>query len=91
MLSKSLIQFSVDGWHWVPSLLLHLRPNYGGGKEDNSDLVKKVPCTAALGAPEPAVGHHRPMTNIQVLTKSSLLLLMHIAQESILLCLFVCF
>ena len=70
MLSKSLIQFSVDGWGWVPSLLLHLRPNYGGGKEDNSDLVKKVPCTAALGAPEPAVGHHRPMTNIDSIFKS---------------------
>ena len=28
MLSKSLIQFSVDGWGCVPSLLLDLRPNY---------------------------------------------------------------
>ena len=31
MLSKSLIQFSVDGQGCVPSLLLDLRPNYGGG------------------------------------------------------------
>ena len=31
MLSKSLIQLSVDGWGWVPSLLFDLRPNYGGG------------------------------------------------------------
>ena len=36
MLSKSLIQFSVDGWGCVPSLLFDLRPNYGGGNEDNS-------------------------------------------------------
>ena len=30
MLSKSLIQFSVDGWDCVPSLSFDLRPNYGG-------------------------------------------------------------
>ena len=29
MLSKSLIQISVDGWGCVPSLLFDLRPNYG--------------------------------------------------------------
>ena len=33
MLSKSLIQFSVDGWGCVSSLLFDLRPNYGGGNE----------------------------------------------------------
>ena len=43
--SKSLIQFSVDGWGCVPSLLLDLRPNYGGGNEDNGNLLQKVPCT----------------------------------------------
>ena len=31
MLSTSLIQFSVDEWDCVPSLLFYLRPNYGGG------------------------------------------------------------
>ena len=31
MLSKSLIQFSVDGWGYVPSLMFDLRPNYGRG------------------------------------------------------------
>ena len=36
MLSKSLIQFSVDGWGCVPSLLFDLRPNYGGGNEDKA-------------------------------------------------------
>ena len=33
MLSKSLIQFSVFGWSFVPSLLFDLRPNCGGGNE----------------------------------------------------------
>ena len=45
MFSKSLIQFSVDCWGCVPSLWLDLRPNYGGGNEDNGDLLQKVPCT----------------------------------------------
>ena len=44
MISKSLIQFSVDGPGCVPSLLFDLRPNYGGGNEDNGDLLQKVPC-----------------------------------------------
>ena len=43
MLSKSLIWFSFDGWGFVPSLLFDLRPNYGGGNEDNVDLLQKVP------------------------------------------------
>ena len=45
MLSKSLIQFSVDGQGCVPSLLFDLRPNYGRGNEDNGDLLQKVLCT----------------------------------------------
>ena len=53
MLSKSLIiQFSVDGQGCVPFLLLDLRPNYGGGNENNGDLLQKVPsmhcCTQCL-------------------------------------------
>ena len=40
-LSKSWIQFSVDGRVYVPSLLFDLRPNYGGGNE-------KVPCMHTL-------------------------------------------
>ena len=43
MLSKSLIQFSVDGPCCVPSLLFDLRPNYGGGNEDSGDLLQKIP------------------------------------------------
>jgi len=44
MISKSLIQLSVEGWGFVPSLLFDLKPNYGGGNEDNGDLLQKVPC-----------------------------------------------
>ena len=44
MLSKSFIQFSVEGQGYVPSLLFDLRPNYGVGNEDNGDLLQKVPC-----------------------------------------------
>ena len=45
MLSKSLIQFSVDGQDCVASLLFDLRPNYCGGNGDVGDLLQKVPCT----------------------------------------------
>ena len=56
MLSKSLIQFSVDGQGCVPSLLFDLRANYGGGNEDNGDLLQKVPCThPAFSAPDPCL------------------------------------
>ena len=48
MLSKSLIQFSVDGWGCVPSLLFDLRPNYSGGNEDIRDLLQKVPFKSLL-------------------------------------------
>ena len=45
MLSKSLIQFSTDGQVCVLSLLFDMRPNYGGGNEDNGDLLQNIPCT----------------------------------------------
>ena len=51
MLSKSLIQFSVDGWGCVPSLLFVLRPNYDGGNEGHVDLLQNVLCR------DPAAGH----------------------------------
>ena len=44
MLSKSLIQFSVDGQGYVPSLFFVLRAKYSEGNEDNADLLQKVPC-----------------------------------------------
>ena len=44
MLSKSLIQFSVDGGSCVPSMLLGLRPNYGRGNGDNGDFLQNDLC-----------------------------------------------
>ena len=44
-----------------PPLLFDLRPNYGGGNEDNGDLLQKVPCIhCSLSSPNPAAGHLRP-------------------------------
>ena len=61
MLSKSFLQFSVEKRGCVPSLLIDLRPNYGGGDEDNGDLLQKVRArTAALSGPDPAAGHRQP-------------------------------
>ena len=61
MLSKSLIQFYVARWECVPSLLFDPRPNYGGGNENNGDLLQKVPsmhcCTQC---PNPAAGPCQP-------------------------------
>ena len=44
MLSKSLIQFSADGWGCVLSLLFDLRPNYHRGNDSNGDLLQKDFC-----------------------------------------------
>ena len=52
MLNKSLIQFSVDGWGCVPSLLFDLRPNYGGGDEHNGNFFQKYGGCALLKQPE---------------------------------------
>ena len=48
MLSKYLIQFSLDGLGCVPFLLFNLRPNYGGGNEDNDDLLCYLPMYTLL-------------------------------------------
>ena len=45
MLSKSLIQFSVDGWGYVPSLWFGLRPNYGKG---SGNLLQKDLCCSVV-------------------------------------------
>ena len=55
MLSKFLIQFSVDGWSCVPSLLFTRGRNYGGGNEDNGDLLQKGPRHALLHSVPPAL------------------------------------
>ena len=41
---KSLIQFSVDGRGCLPSQLFGLRPNCGGGNEENGNLLQKIRC-----------------------------------------------
>ena len=62
MLSKSLIQVSLGGWGCVPSLLFDLQSNYGGGNEDNGDLLaRSSACTTALNTPNPATGRCQPM------------------------------
>ena len=59
MLSKSLIQFSVDGKGCFPSLLFGLRPNYSKGK-DNGDLLQKDLCPhCCIQCPWP---HSRPLS-----------------------------
>ena len=45
MISKSLIQLSVDLQGCIPSILFDLRPNYGGGDEDHGNLLQKGLCT----------------------------------------------
>ena len=51
MVSKSLIQFSVEGWGCVPSLLFDLRPNYGRRNEDNGVVLKRSrACTVVISA-----------------------------------------
>ena len=63
MLSKSLIQFSVEVLG-LSSLLFDLRPNYGGGNEGNVTSFKMfLAHTATLSATNPAAGHccHMPL------------------------------
>ena len=61
-LIKSLCDFgeiTSSTYTCVPPLLFDLRPVYGGGDEDNSDLLQKGHAhTAALSAPDPAAHHH---------------------------------
>ena len=44
MLSKSLLQFSVEGWGCVPSLLFDLLPYYGLSNDENGNLLQNVQC-----------------------------------------------
>ena len=61
-LSKTLIQFSVDGWDCIPSLLFDLRQNYGVGNEDNGDFLQKIPCMYCYTqCSYPAAGYHQAM------------------------------
>ena len=43
------------------SLPFDLRPNYGGGNEDNGNLLQRFHAgIATLNAPDPAAGQHQP-------------------------------
>ena len=53
VLSKTLIQFSVDGQGCVPSLLFDLNPNYCGGNKDNGDLLKSSHASTAVHYSDP--------------------------------------
>ena len=59
MLSKSLIQFSVDGWICVPSLLFtSCQTMVEVMKIMATSLKRSHAGTATLSAPNPAAGHH---------------------------------
>ena len=66
MLSKILIQFSVDGQCCVPSPLFDLRPNYGGGNEDYGNSFKRSHAyIAANSSPDPVAGHRQPTSGLE--------------------------
>ena len=56
MLSKSLTQFSVNGWGRVPSLWFGLRLNYGKGNGSNGNLLHTAPRTVLFSAHDPTAG-----------------------------------
>ena len=59
MLSKSLIQISVDERGCVPSVLFDLGLNYGGGNEDNDDFLLKAALSVPCSRPPPTHGSAR--------------------------------
>ena len=62
MLSKSFIQFSVDGWICVPSLLFTWdQTMVEVMKIMVTSFKRSHACTATLSAPNPEAGHHKPM------------------------------
>ena len=61
MLTKSLIQFSVDGWICVSSLLFSWGQTMVEVMKIMATSFKRShACTAILSAPNPAAGHHQP-------------------------------
>ena len=59
ILSKTLIQFSVDGQGCAPSLLFAWGQTMVEVMKINL-LLQKVSCVGVLHAPDPATGHHQP-------------------------------
>ena len=61
MLNNSLIQFSLDGWNCVPSLLfIWGQSMVEVMKIKEASFKRSHACTATLCAPNLAAGHHRP-------------------------------
>ena len=61
MLSKSLIQFFVDGWSYIPSLLLTWEQSMVEViKITGTSFKRSHACTATFSAPNPAAGHCQP-------------------------------
>ena len=59
MFNKSLIQFSVDGWGCVPSLLFTWGQTMVEVMKIMATSFKRSHAgTAALSTPDPAAGHH---------------------------------
>jgi len=45
---------------------IYLGPNYGGSNEDNGNILQKILCMyCKLSAPNPAAGHHQPMSPLE--------------------------
>ena len=62
MFSKSLVQFSVDGWSCVPSLLFTWGQTMVEVTKTMATSFKRSHAfPATLSAPNPAAGHHQPM------------------------------
>ena len=66
MLSKSLIQFSVDGWSCVPSLLF----TWGQTMVEVMKIMvisfkRSQVCTAIVGAPNPGASHHQSKYSLE--------------------------
>ena len=59
MLSKSLFQLSLMGRAVFCPCFFDLRPNYGGGNDDNGDLQKVPVMHCCTQCPYPAAGRHR--------------------------------
>ena len=69
MLNKSLIQFSVDGWSCVLSLLfIWGQTMVEVMKIMLTSLKRSQACTATVSAPNPAAGHHRPTPKMLTFT-----------------------
>ena len=66
MLSKSLIQFSVNGWSCAPFLLFTWGQTMVEAVKIMATSFKRSDaCTATLNDPNPAAGHHRPTSPLE--------------------------